>query len=663
MAHDRFFCVGQAAATSGMSTEDLTQIADSLMADKADVLRAQAEGRISNVEESLAQAWHERMDRETMKRALEKKHAALNIIKRGRLDEGIDRVIAEDFDFADALEGLLVGSNKRFTGARDSIDFKQKAIFRDMFGGMQNELERMGQPVLGQLKRSKEFNLDVVREMFSPESTGKAEARAVADIFSRYLEMARQRLNEAGANIGKLDGYVPQSHDPWKLPRKTADGSSPREAWSKLLLETLDMERTFPEIAGDATAVREALNEIYSNITLGREQGPNALEKGDYAGPPNMANSLGQHRVLHFKDADSLKKYNDAYGRSGLYEGMVQHLNAASRKLALMETLGPNPERMLRSLMAERERLYVESLHGREATPGELKTLERMRSMWSGRLNQQGKAWAWFEILTGEANWPLNTTWSRRAAIARSVQSMAKLGGASLSAIADVFIKASGMRVNGVSWGEALTGSLGQYFQTYKGDKKALARQLGAFADSAAAEFNLRWDMHDNMPGRMATLQNKFFKWSGLNYITESGKAGYTMWLSEHIGSVAGLAFDELPAAQRALLEYHGFDAKRWELLRRMTHEFEGKTMITPQAADALPDEVLRGYLADRINDLRRVYKNNPEGFAQAERRLLDRARRDLRTDAMTMYVDEAGYAILEPDAKTRATMYQGTRP
>jgi hypothetical protein len=41
----------------------------------------------------------------------------------------------------------------------------------------------------------------------------------------------------------------------------------------------------------------------------------------------------------------------------------------------------------------------------------------------------------------------------------------------------------------------------------------------------------------------------------------------------------------------------------------------------------------------------------------------LDRARRDLRTDVMSMFTDETGYAILEPDAKNRAVMYQGQRP
>jgi hypothetical protein len=254
---------------------------------------------------------------------------------------------------------------------------------------------------------------------------------------------------------------------------------------------------------------------------------------------------------------------------------------------------------------------------------------------------------------------------------------LAKLGGAALSSIADVFIKASAMRVNGLSWGEAVTRSTLQYFEHYKGDKKAMARQLGAFTDNLSGELNLRWDMNENLPGRLSSMQNWFFKWTGLNWITESGKAGYVMWLSDHIGQQADKAFDALPVSHKALLEYHGFDAKRWELLRQMARKGEdGKAYLTPQLADGLADDALRPLLQDELGYLRQNFVKQAQrpiteesaGKNQIPRKLteknrIDQARRDLRTDVMSMFSDETGFAILEPDVNTRATMYQDQRP
>ena len=230
--------------------------------------------------------------------------------------------------------------------------------------------------------------------------------------------------------------------------------------------------------------------------------------------------------------------------------------------------------------------------------------------------------------------------------------------------MADVFVKAMNMRVHGLSWGEALVESTAQYFKRYGGQEREAARQVGAFVDAVSAEMRLRWDVNESLPGKVADLQDKLFRWSGLNWITESGKAGYAMWFSQHLGEVADRGFADLPPAHRALLEHHGFDAGRWELLRQMTETLEdGRRMLVPGKADVLSDAALRGFLADDIAALRETFKNNAEGFAHAEARLLDRTRREVRTDLMTMISDETQFAIIEPDAKTRAFMRQGTRP
>jgi hypothetical protein len=248
--------------------------------------------------------------------------------------------------------------------------------------------------------------------------------------------------------------------------------------------------------------------------------------------------------------------------------------------------------------------------------------------------------------------------------IARATQSLAKLGGASLSAIADVFVTAMNMRHNGISWPQAVATALGNYTKSYKGKEKMVARSIGAFVDDIAGEMRIRWDVNEALPGKMAALQDKFFRWSGLNWITETGKAGYAMWFSKHLGEVTGKTFDKLDANRRAVLEYHGIDHARWEALRHMTEKTpDGKTMLVPGRADNIPESVLRSLHKEELAGLSDRFAGVVDAIEAAEKRILDRERQEMRTQVMSMIADETQYAVIEPDAKTKAFMRQGTRP
>lgn len=156
------------------------------------------------------------------------------------------------------------------------------------------------------------------------------------------------------------------------------------------------------------------------------------------------------------------------------------------------------------------------------------------------------------------------------------------------------------------------------------------------------------------MPGVLADLQDKLFRWSGLNWITERGKAGYTLWLSEHLGEVSGKTLDQLDGPRRAMLQYHGVDPERWEAMRKMSHQAEdGKAYFTPEAAAYLTDADLAPLLPEHA-------KNAPPDVQARE---LARIRDSLRFDSMAMLADETAFAIIEPDDATRAIMRQGTRP
>jgi hypothetical protein len=227
-----------------------------------------------------------------------------------------------------------------------------------------------------------------------------------------------------------------------------------------------------------------------------------------------------------------------------------------------------------------------------------------------------------------------------------------------------VFGVSMNIRVHGVSRPESVHKALALYFRRYEGQEKEIARQVGGFLDDVSADMRMRWDVHESLPGKLAGIQDKFFKWSGLNWITETGKAGYAMWFSGHFGEVAGKVWNDVDAGRRATLAHHGITADRWEMVRLMTEQApDGRTLLVPARADAIPESVLRQHLATEIKKIQDAAAGDMAVIEPAEARLLSNTRRDLRTAVMSMIADETQYAVLEPGAKTRAAMRQGTRP
>jgi hypothetical protein len=651
-------CIDTAMKT-GLGRNEATAVVDALRQEKARIQTANAEGRVDNMGAALVDAWAKRMEQEKINALVRRRDAARNIIIRNNLDAFREQVKSEGFTGMDALEAVLVGSNKHFTGARASIDANRVGIKRELMGGMINELERIegkdGTALRKLLDTDREFNRNIVREVISPNSTGDATARAVADVFSRHLEKTRLRQNAAGANIGRIEGYLPQSHDAWKM---TA-GQNARQEWISNIRGKLDVERSFGTVSEQE--LTDILSRVYDDITLGKAD-LSPAERGISTIGGREAARFEQHRVLHFKSADDWMAYHEQYGRGHVLTGVLGHMDRAARSVSLMETLGPNPEAMLKSVIAAEIRELRERSAGGEVSKTEQNTL---RALQKAEGLKQDKVAAWWMELTGEVNAPANVTAARVMSIARATQSMSKLGGAVLSAVADVYVKAMNMRTNsGLNWGESVMEALAQYFKLYRGQERKLARELGAFVDDVAGEMRLRWDMNESLPGKMAALQDKFFRWSGLNWITETGKAGYATWLSRQLGSAAGKAFDKLDAQTGAMLKFHGIDARHWEVMRRMTDTTpDGKTLLVPSKAADLSDDLIAGLRAEQIGQLKKQFKDNPEGFEKARQRLIEDGRRDLRTSLMSLISDETRYAIIEPDAKSLAFMRQGRAP
>jgi hypothetical protein len=659
-------CVKVIKEATGVSENDARELLDQVTKEKE---RLRALGKIADADKELGKWAKDHAQEMKIQAAMQRKQTALNILHRKELDTFLERFESETKGRSDeGFMAILVGSFKKVFGARNSISAKRLALTDQWLGGITKELSERPE-VIELLRKDKKFLDDIVREMYEIREGGKpgisknADAKFVADIFSRYTEEARLRLNDAGANIGKIGGWTPQNHDAAKLLKVG------KEKWTDFIMSRLDHERSFEGATPDE--IKKILGETFENIVTGRDRAITAREKGEYIGPRNLASSMGKHRELHFLNADAWLQYQAEFGQGNIFTNIGSHLDKAARKLAIMETLGPNPETMLGSLLENARRRIRENP---SLTPEQkAKQLAKLNTDLGKRTGKIGKAFA--EIM-GETQIRENITGAKIASGIRAIESMAKLGGALLSQLSDLMTFAANARFNGMNLFEAY----GHAFTTLmegRGTKEQqqIAHALGTLYDGMLGDITSRWNAQDSMPGKLSNLMNTFFKWSGMSWWTDVMKSGYSRMLSSHLAENAIHAWDDLDIRIQKVFEHHGLSEKHWDAIRSIvSDEADGRRYLLPENIRKVDDHLIDAMNEEQITKMREAMKldesKNPEVNAERQEkfqesldRLRERTRRDLETDFMAFIADETRHAVIEPDDRARAFITQGTRP
>ncbi len=724
MAVSNTECIRMISEASGISEHEAKELYDMARKAKAE---AMATGNIANIEAQVGQWAKDHANTLKAAAAYNKKQAALNIMAGQRFEEKVRAFIAETGDHTEAIMARLTGSHKRAGGARESIDANRLAIYSDWMGSMTAEFK--ANPNLhDKLLRDKTFLDNVVREKYEirqdgkPGVTGDEDARAVAAIFDKYTEIARQRANRAGAMIGKLDSWVPRRHDSARVMK------TDRDTWIDEVLGYLDHKKTFGRdqaqidalstqkaalvketegvlaqekaakgkvleaiikrrrgiqtkleeleisteaLRGEIKDKRAFLSEVYDNIVTGRDRGLSSTEQGKILGPGNMAKSMSKHRELHFKDADAELAYQEKYTKGNIYTSMIDHLDRMARKISVMEELGTNPETMLASKL---EKLRREIREDPKLSPEQ--KAKKLKALNFDLGKRQGKIGMSFAQVMGETLIPERVTAAKIYQGVRSTMALAKLGGAALSAMADVVTRAVTMRYNGVNLFEAYRNVV-QSFLEGRGSKeqKAVAYKLGVLWDTMNAEVSARWNAQDSMMGHSSLAMSRFFKWSGLNWITDVGKAASARLLASHWADNARKAFSQLSKTEQEILRYHGMTEKHWDAVRSVA-DFadDGRSYILAENMSKVPDAQIDALNADEIARIKKGLKldeaktsetkaKRQEQFDRRMDKLRADAREKLQTQWMAYILDETRHAVIEPGDRTRAAMVRGTRP
>lgn len=576
----------------------------------------------------MAKIAKEIADEERLAALVEKRSQAINVIrKQARFDwygkfEG---------DEARAISILNVGSEKAGERFGLSVAAQQRALEAKVLGPMLAELRAAGvEKILA--SPNKDFEQQVARNMWAiteaevnktaPVLTGLKAAQDAAKIFAKYQELARVMQNDSGAWIGKVPGYiVRQSHDMWRI-RKAGF-----ETWRDVILPKLD-ERVF-----DGVADREAhLKRIWTGLSTGehyRERGAQDWLVG-FKGPGNLAKRASQERSLHFKSSDDWYAYNEQFGSASMLESVIFGLRKAAGNTALMRVWGTNPEA---AFIAD-----VGQLREKAGSRADSKTTDKFKDMLLQSEMDQ---------VTGAANIPGRPSVAMISSGTRAVISMAKLGGAVLSSLPDIAVKAATLRHQGIGFLEGYGNGLKDIVRGRGNvEERAIADHIGVGIDGFLGGIMSRFSATDNVPGRLAKLQNRFFRYNLLSWWTDGKATGAGLVMAHNLARNTSKAFDKLDEGLRVSLSRYGITAKEWDVIRTADTKVAGGTpYLTPDLIELIPDNVIKPL----------AKSDSPAAIR--------RAREDLEIGLRSFFSEEVATAVTMGSARERAIASWGTKP
>jgi hypothetical protein len=516
---------------------------------------------------------------------------------------------------------------------------------------MAQELERAGLVKFLNDERNELALAQELREQNLPEGvrqegvSGNDAAVKASKIISRYLNLAREELNSEGAWIGDLDGYIAhQSHDPAQMMRggrsavKPLEGMAAKERWLKFVKPMLD-DRTFLGVADKNKFLDGVYNALVSGVHLSAEGGT-GLKDPAFSGPGNKAKKLSQGRVLHFKDAASDIAYQAEYGEKRLNDRIFRTLQNSARNYALLKIWGTNPRAEF-----ENDIRRLSEAH-RDTAPDAVAAFQKKTQALKNRM----------DFLDGTASRPQNELAATVMQNVRSIEAMSKLGNVMFTHLSVGATKAAELRHHGVGHFERFA----HFFKSFAdgmtpAERVQFGRDLLAETEGAQGSILSRFDPTDDMPGTASTIQNAYYRMTGLNWLYGIQRQGLIFKLSANLADNAGRAFDALHPLLQNKLKGYGIHSAEWELLRKAEHQktSHGMAYFTPKAAESVTDEALRGYLGETV-DMQGVGTKNPTSTA-AQAAKIEAARKDLALKLHAYFSDSADRGMITPGVEERA--------
>lgn len=643
MAVDK--CLARIEETLKRSSIETAKAEDIL----SEIKKAQREIDVNNLDDTLINNLSEKVLKEQeIQKKINQRNSLENEIK---IRNTVDYVLKEfPEDPVEGLTAVLVGSNFQKAGSRASVALAQLSQYRQIAVSFNEKLRQKNLESLF-AKANEDIDRRLSRTIWElgedkPITEKNKDIVELAKVIHEFSETIRLKYNNFGANIGKLPGWiVRQSHDPFQLRNamdvlnlknnkniKEINGSDERNiaAWKAYIKPKLD-ERTFEGV--DAKDRDQFLTYVYNSLIRNEHQ--IAEGAGGHYGGKSITSKLNAKRVLHFKTADDWFDYNSKFGGGNLRESLFAGFNYAGRNIGLMSTLGTNPKAGFEKIgKLVENNLIKKGQQGKAQKVGDY-------------LKIQGRYERHFAEIDGSVNSINSFSGARWSGITRSILSMAKLGGAVVSALADVHLYGRELKYQGRTYlggiAEAMT-RLGKIKNSKR--KIEIAEQLGFMADNVIYDLAARYSTGDTLNKSFTKLQRTFFKLNLLQWWTNSLKEGAMLGMGNYVAKQRNIAFNNLDSKFKRLINHFGIDEKIWNTIRKMDVEKaeDGKEFFSVRQIDNLSDDTIKS-----LANLDKMSK-----------RQIDIFKDNLKTKVSGMFLDRSTYAVIEPDARTRSFMKGG---
>lgn len=501
------------------------------------------------------------------------------------------------------------------------------------------------------LKEDKKTAELMVRALLG-EKVDDANITAGAKIIRQTMDEMTDRANKLGADIGYLKNYLPQSHDRYRVihAKEFIDGaniftmklkglkswssaSEDKAAWVNFIWDKLDRSRYTDPGTGDRLddkAYTEMLGRIYDTISTNGNPG----DEGSFIIPPkkgSKAASMGKHRGIFFKDADSYLAYENIFGRGNITQRIIGHINTLAKDIALLEKFGPNCDATVDTLIAVADGDKARAIHAENLK-------EEIANQWD-YANMNGAAGVttqeMWSVLSGRADMTPGGWRGTFASImqgARNLQVAGKLGGAFLSSFSDLGTYFLQARINRVPMIEAamnLTRAFGKESTEY-------ASRIGILADEMSSGL-AKWGDNNVGTGWTSAAANLTMKLSLLDGWTNGVRRAAALNMMAATAKLRQTAWDKLDGYDRRVLERSGITERIWRVWQAAEVEnYRGSNLLTIDGLDRISDGQLAGL---------GVTRTELEGMKSAY---------------LSFITDETHMASLDPDLATRAAASRG---
>lgn len=497
----------------------------------------------------------------------------------------------------------------------------------------------------------KNFERAVVQEIYGKDSGSKV-AKDAAQLFTKVSEQERLRYNAAGGNMGKLDHYMPQLHNVFRM-RNAADvlkgygqirlifndvmhwlEGKPthhginQATWVSYVSYLLDREKYLDangDVMNDADFY-QMLARVYDTIiTDGVQDFDISTVAGNAArgSSASRANRGDNHRALHFKDADAFFAYQQMFGQGDVIGTMIGHIRRTAKDIALLEELGPNPNNMVRGMMKVAE----DEIKAEPTGEG-----KRCRGL---SVHNVGASWA---TLNGDANRiePGREIFASIMQGARNMEVVGKLQSTFISSVPDFatyFVSSGLYKIPALDAVQSL-------FLSAFGKNRELMARSGVMMDAISNGMSL-WAENNLGKGWTGMLANFVLKASLLDWFTNTIRRASMMNMMGLLANIKNTPWEKIDPYTKRTLERAGVDKRIWLVWgeAKNTKRF-GASFLTTQDIREIDIEAIRN------GELKKLLAD--DALTQRD---IDQA----ATTLIAFLTDESGIASLNPDLFTRS--------